>query len=87
MTVGKHTPYTSETSDPHRSKTEPREHVDQIHYGKEGKRRKDLDVNHITDPGMVELGRKSKEFREQKKREKEQKEKAERGKKGEKRKK
>lgn len=61
----RHIPYTSEPSKPHRSKVEPREHVDVYHYGKDAK--KEGVTTHITDEGHVEWGKGADKIRRKKK--------------------
>ena len=60
-----HIPNTSESSYPHSSPTEPREHVDIYHYGKDGER--ESITSHVTDKDSVSWGRATKEFNESKK--------------------
>ncbi len=55
--MAKHSPNTSEYSKPHSSKAEPREHVDQLHFGSKGEHVKEHDVHHITDKGAIDMGR------------------------------
>jgi hypothetical protein len=52
----KHTPNTSEISKPHTSAAEPEEHVDALHFDEEGKHVRDVDTNHLTDPGLIKMG-------------------------------
>lgn len=56
MNTRKHAPNTSEFSKPHTSKSHPETHVDNLHFGENGKRRPDLDVDGITDPGAISYG-------------------------------
>lgn len=65
--MGKHTPYTSEPSNPHSSKSESREHVDLHHYGEGGRKDDSLTVPHLTDEKWVDYGRQAQEHREDQK--------------------
>lgn len=62
--MSKHSPNTSEYSDPHKSKGQPREHVDLVPFNEKGKPMH-KDVQHqITDPKAVGFGRQTKEHRD-----------------------
>lgn len=54
--MAEHSPNTSEYSAPHTSDAEPETHVDQLHFGDDGKHESQYDVHHITDPGAVQMG-------------------------------
>lgn len=62
----RHYENTSEYSEPHKSKTEPEEHVDLHAYGKDGEYDKEHSINHITDKDAVQMGKDSKELRKNK---------------------
>ena len=65
--MSEHKPFTSEPSNPHTSKAEPAEHVDVHHFGEGGKKDESLTVPHVTDKGMVDLGKQAQELRDAKK--------------------
>lgn len=63
----KHSPNTSEPSNPHSSKAEPKEHVDVHHFDEKGEKDNPKTISHVTDKGMVDYGKDAKDFREGKK--------------------
>lgn len=68
--MAKHSENTSEYSKPHTSDAEPREHVDQLHFGQDGKHDSESskhDVHHITDPGAIDMGRETYEHHQSEK--------------------
>ena len=67
MADKKHSEFTSEYSKPHTSDGCPEVHVDQLHFGEDGKHDSRLDVDHITDPGAIEMGQQTYELHKEKK--------------------
>lgn len=63
----KHSENTTEYSKPHTSKAEPEEHVDQLAFGKDGKRDPEHDVDHIKDDGAKEMGQETYEHHQRNK--------------------
>ena len=57
--MGKHTPNTCEVSKIHTSKTEPKEHVDMLHFGADGKKDNNLTKqnSHLTDKNYLKLSK------------------------------
>lgn len=57
-----HTPNTSEFSAPHTSDAHPEVHVDQMHFDSSGKHDSTYDIDGITDPKAIEMGRETHEW-------------------------
>jgi hypothetical protein len=68
--MSKHSPMTSEPSNPHSSKAEPQEHVDVHHFDEHGQKDDSLTVSHVTDKGMVDYGKEAQEHRDSQKNDK-----------------
>lgn len=62
INLAEHSPNTSEYSAPHTSDAEPETHVDQLHFGEDGRHESQHDIHHITDSGAVQMGKETYEW-------------------------